>query len=341
MKKFCIIFIVLVSLLGCAHSRKATYSELRQRTDNLLSETENKPTGPAQSLITEIPGKAGEQTEKKTEEISFLKPNEQDVKLGIFPSPDAEEVYFEETGTSTVDKYGRMIDCENRARDNAIDKVLTKSGSEAFLGFTDVLAQTAHGPYEFVGRYLLSWARGIVQYEKPVLIRSVPTDDGIKCEVLVKGRIVKKGKPDPSYNIIKTQLDRQVYQEGENVNISLTVTYDSYLYLFSVDEDLNVWLIYPNKYSTDNRVVAGDKFTYPPQDSQVGLKAIVASNRESSAEALHIVTTRNTQLVTFNEAEEKRVGDFTLFSLGDLPQMMKRLNKLNRQEWTNERLHRT
>lgn len=323
MMKTGLIFIAFVCLFGCISPRRANQSDLRQSTDTLLSEADRqRGNHPIQRESTQSSGQKTQQAEKAINEA-------------VFPLPDTEAVAFDETGVGTVDKYGRLIDCESRARDDAIDNALKKSGMEAFLGITDILSQTAGGPHEFVSRYLWSWARGIVQYEKPIPLSSTQIEGGMRCEVLVKGRIVKKGRPDPSYRIINSELDRPVYQDGENVNVSFSVTYDSYLYLFSIDENLNVWLIYPNKYFADNRVVAGSKFKYPP-DNQVALKAVVASDRNSSAEVLHIVATKNTPLVTLHEVQEKKVADYVLFSLGDLSQMMERLAKLDREAWTME-----
>jgi len=83
---------------------------------------------------------------------------------------------------------------------------------------------------------------------------------------------------DPSGDAIPT------YQVGEDVKISVRVDDSSWVYIFDVRPSGEITQIFPNRYSSDNRLSAGETRTFPPSGARyvfsieppLGLSKVIA-----------------------------------------------------------------
>jgi hypothetical protein len=116
--------------------------------------------------------------------------------------------------------------------------------------------------------------------------------------------------------------------------VSFRLSRDAHVYIFSIDEEQNAHLIFPNTVWRESRVEAGTDFVYPPKGSAVGLAAALPEGRDRAVEMLQVVATKKTPLLTVDGLREKDVGIYKTLSAGTLEHVMSKLGKLDRDEWT-------
>ncbi|MBU2572639.1 MAG: DUF4384 domain-containing protein [Elusimicrobia bacterium] len=329
--------IILAGLLtGCAGPQGHKTESLRLRAAALLTEAEN----PAVNHVRP-PGREAGKDEKTAGTAPILPPIEPGSSPVIKTKPPFSDrtetsIAFEETGKSFTSEYEQPVKCAQRAEQEALMKAMRKAGVDVIYGFADALAQAGDRSREFISRYFLTWSRGIARWDRVGEPRKSIEAGGVACEITIKGEIAQKGGPDPAYNILLDGggLDKTIYQEGEDVAVSFRITRDSYLYIFSVDEENKTWLVFPNRYLKENRIAAGAGFHYPPAGSGLQMKAALPSGRTDAMEVLHIIGVKNNRLLDLEETKEFKLNDYFLLDFGDFSKLAERLGKLDRSEWT-------
>jgi hypothetical protein len=83
------------------------------------------------------------------------------------------------------------------------------------------------------------------------------------------------------------------YQLGEDLNFQVTSARDGRLWVVRVDPDDEAVVIYPNAYTGDNTVLAGENVQIPPAGADWGLEA---SEPLGESIVAFIVTTENTDI---------------------------------------------
>jgi hypothetical protein len=64
--------------------------------------------------------------------------------------------------------------------------------------------------------------------------------------------------PPTQESLIRVATDKETYAPGEQIEITIQVTRESYLYLYDIDPAGTVTLLYPNRFQPDSRVSAGE-----------------------------------------------------------------------------------
>jgi len=332
-----ILFVCAILIYGCATQKQVRKVDLRAKLDNAFREleSEEKKQGISKSEKQKYEEKELTQKPKLSDKSQALK--EPDTKEPV----NKEVTEFEEIGEGVASKYERNIDAEKRAEEDALSKALKKTGADIYYGFSDTLAQYGKTQYQFVAQYLYTWSSGLSTWERVGNPEFIATEDGgTKCKLKIKGKIYSKGSPDPNYEIRldlkdeKLGFDKPAYYSGDEVKLSFWTTKDSYITILNVDEEQNVSLIYPNKFSESALVKAGSIFTIP-DNSAIALKVILPEGRTETIELLHIIATKKEPLFLPEETKEIFSGEYKISSLGDLKKVIERLAKLNRSDWTS------
>jgi len=243
-----------------------------------------------------------------------------------------QEFEFIAVGTGLSTKYERPIDAEKRAEEDALAKVVKKSGVNVYSSFQDVMAQYGSSSYQFVGRYLGVWTTNLVEYEKiaPAVCGS---DGGLsRCTMKIKGKVYFKGDPDPNFEL-QAALGKPAYFNGDNVNLKVKLTKDAYITVLNCDEDGNVSLVFPNSQTRDNFLTAGKELNIP-DDLPFQLKAVLPQGRFETGEILHVIATKIQPLVLLDTLKEEKNGGFISYSMGGLKDLVAKLSKFNRSDWT-------
>ncbi len=74
--------------------------------------------------------------------------------------------------------------------------------------------------------------------------------------VAPKGIIINP--PDPTGLTVRVWVDKGAYAVGEKIQIHYEVNQDAYVYIYDIDADGKVSMIFPNYYSQNNYVAAGE-----------------------------------------------------------------------------------
>lgn len=312
MKRF---IFLLLALHGCASLPKAP--DLRPNADELFKELET--TGDNKSAASN---------------------NEARSQVDI-PAPPPHAFKFEEVGSWKMSKAETQLYAERQAENDALAKALRSSGAEAYYGFSDVLSQQAGDGAESVSRYLQIWSKGIFNWERIGKAEFIPTNDGMfQCSVRIKGKVVFDGEPDPGFEITfrsggnELGLSRTVLKEGESVEFSALLTKPAFLQVLSVDQDQNVYLVYPNSFSKFKKVQAGQVFNFPQAGAGLALQAALTDGMTQTTEVIHVIATKAVPLFAQSDFVESEAGGYKALSVGKLQEVMSKLAKLKRSDWT-------
>jgi hypothetical protein len=248
----------------------------------------------------------------------------------------AEDVLeFESLGEGIASKHQTQLDAEKYALEDALSEVAQVAGVNVQLGVTDVIGKRGERSYELFHEYIFLWASAQVEYSKVGSPEcTVLPEGGIKCTLKIRGKAYFRGYPDADFNI-EASLDKAAYFEGENVNLTVSVSKDAYITVLNVDEEGNVCLIYPNKYTKAKALKAGETLLIPGEDMPIELKTFIPRGRNESLELLHIIATKDQPLFTEKDIkEEKAEGNFIIFSLGKIEDLSRKLAQYERSRWT-------
>ena len=126
---------------------------------------------------------------------------------------------------------------------------------------------------------------------------------------------------------------RPLYRNGESVSFSVKLSQKAYLYVFSVDEDQNAYLLFPNARMRENLLDAGKAVSFPDRRYGIKVNAALLPGKDGASEILHLVASKQ-PLLTLEETQEKTAGDFKLLSAGTMPSLMEKLGALERSLWS-------
>ena len=243
-----------------------------------------------------------------------------------------EVLEFEAEGEGTSTKYERPIEAEKRAEEDAVSKATKEAGVSVYSGFQSVMEETANTSYQFVGKYINVWSTALVSYDKAGPVACAFAGEMYRCSVKIRGKVYFKGEPDPNFEL-KTDLSKPSYFAGDNVNMKVSRTKDAYITVLNCDEDGQVTLIYPNRHARDNFLPAGKELNIP-DDLPFQLKATLPAGRPEAGEILHVIATKSQPLVLLDALKEEKNGGFVSYSLGGVKDLVTKLSKFTRTDWT-------
>jgi hypothetical protein len=116
------------------------------------------------------------------------------------------------------------------------------------------------------------------------------------------------GKPDPSFKL-QLDLNKQVYQNGDEVIFHVKASKDCYLTILNLAADDSVYVLFPNDIRRDCRMISGTQLEFPStEDRERGLRIRVAtlSGHSEDNEMIKIIATK--QDVPFLDVSESSTG---------------------------------
>lgn len=148
-------------------------------------------------------------------------------------------------------------------------------------------------------------------------------------KVLVKPVFPEKGERIQ----VKLGLTKSALKEGEEIRISYQVNKDSYVYIYSIASDNSVTLLFPNKMSPDNKILADTGYYYPPDECPIKLTAECLPNVKElqMTEKVKIIATRKKEIVLEDFKQGFLVYDAS--STGLISELERRLRQLEWADW--------
>ena len=273
---------------------------------------------------------------KNTETATIIPsvPQAQDTASAMVTEDEEGDSVFTATGYGTASKYERLMDAQLRADQDALAAAVNRTGADIVSGYSDLLSQAGKNDTQAVSRYLLSMSAAAVSWARvsPPVCGMGP-DGSTKCTVSIHGRIRQRGPRDASFNILLSDDLKPMYKNGESVSFTAHLSQKAYLYIFSVDEEQNAYMVFPNTAMRSNLLEPGQKVQFPDKLAGVSLTAALLPQRDGASEILHLVACKQ-PLLTLEDTREKATGQFKLISAGTMSSLMGKLGALDRDQWT-------
>lgn len=141
--------------------------------------------------------------------------------------------------------------------------------------------------------------------EKNLIHKEIKIDGQNLVKVVVlKVKVGKqKGKKDP-YFTVTANLNRDIFKEGEELELSVQSSKDCYITVFNICSDDSVFVLFPNQYRQDNFIKAGELFKLPNEnDRATGLSfpSRLLEGKDKDVEMIKILATKkNMSLLASN-----------------------------------------
>ncbi len=185
---------------------------------------------------------------------------------------------------------------KEEARSLAIKDAMRKA-VEQVVG-VDILAETIAINFRLSGDIVKAMPYGRV-LEREIIEEGVDevreegkTTPSLIYRVKIKANVVEeKGNRDPYFKI-KTTLNRDVFREGDDMEIKVTPTRDCYITIFNLLEDEKVLILIPNRYKKENFIKANETFNFPDEgDMRRGIRFIAHTEegRKAVIETFYIL----------------------------------------------------
>lgn len=159
---------------------------------------------------------------------------------------------------------------------------------------------------EMISEIINSSAKGLIVSEKVLDGTKCSERDGILfCKARIEAHILPLHSELRSRNRLDVSVQRYdkvtpakslIFQDNDEVRIKVTPAEDSYLSIFSVDNNSNVIKLYPNEYSPARKTSAKKEFIFPDESLKskgVKLKATVPANKQKAVEVVLVIATRH------------------------------------------------
>jgi len=171
-----------------------------------------------------------------------------------------------------------------------------------------------------------------VVLEKKIISSKIVTDEknAIKVVTLNVRIGTQKGKKDPYFNI-KAALNKTVFKESEELELTVQATKNCYLNVINICSDNTVYIIFPNQYRNNNFLKAGDTFIIPNDDDKaMGLSFPTRLNagKESENEIIKIIATKEKFLLLASD----QVSEFGPYEMA-LKKLLSLLIEIPRSEF--------
>ncbi|MEK6651415.1 MAG: DUF4384 domain-containing protein [Nitrospirota bacterium] len=183
-------------------------------------------------------------------------------------------------------------EAKDLARQKARDMAIEEAVGSFIKGSTIVYN------YQLAEDIVSSLRRGIIVAEE-VLNEGFVTPEGKGQSLVYNVTLRLKVKPVPIEGrkgfTVSLTLNRQVFRVGENVEIRVKPTEDSYIYIFNIFQHDMVTLLIPNRHLTNNYVKANTELVFPGAGLNkhgIGLAAFLPAGATRATERVKVIATK-------------------------------------------------
>jgi hypothetical protein len=175
---------------------------------------------------------------------------------------------------------------KSEARKIAIDNA-RREAVEKVVG-VDILAETMVINYNVSGDIIRTIPHGKVIGQEIIKedIELIPAKNKgeapyLAYRVQLRANVIKeKGQTDVFFRLT-AELNRNVFKEGDLIEIKVTPSKDCYLSIFNILEDETALILFPNRFQQNNFVKANTTFIFPSSNIHGGISG--ASMKFNSA----------------------------------------------------------
>ncbi|MBC8214022.1 MAG: DUF4384 domain-containing protein [Candidatus Marinimicrobia bacterium] len=238
-------------------------------------------------------------------------PNEEIIKLGSnwFQTTSWIEIHDDITPALAKEK------AINQALTNIIEfssGVEIKSNSLSIMSETNMKMDIDH-----FSQIINSMSNGII-LEKEILKEETKIIDGYLLSIVtIRAKTGKlEGKSDPFFKL-EANLNRENYQQGDEMIININSTKDCFVYVFNILSDETVSALLPNQYISDNFLQKGKSLRVPPAEGKITKFRVDLPEDKTQA-------TEMIMILGIKTIEDEHYKDFDL-TMGNYKMAMKEL----------------
>ena len=185
--------------------------------------------------------------------------------------------------------------------------------------------------------------RGVIVEEK-ILRRGVgETQDGHGAlyQTRIKARV--RGIPVERRGTfaVAARLNRNVFNEGDEVELRLTPSQDAYLYIFNVGPDEHITVLAPNSHEGETILKANREYRFPSEtllSKKVKLKTWLLPGTTRSSEKLKVVVTRQPVSLLKGKVAEGVFMEYKPTETALLIDLMQTLGAMDPADWAETTL---
>jgi hypothetical protein len=202
---------------------------------------------------------------------------------------------------------------QSKAKENATNLALKKiiehySGVHISSTAISILGETNNTiDIDHFSQIINSMTQGLI-LEKEILetgIKTINTTQ-IYC-VTLKAKVgTLKGDDDPFFKL-DAQLNRDHYQEGDEMVIDISTTKDCFIFVFNIYGDNTVSSLLPNQYNDNNFLQKGYSLQLPPKTGKITtLRVGLEPDKKQSTEMIMVLAVKP------NESVKDKNFDFNM-----------------------------
>jgi hypothetical protein len=271
----------------------------------------------------------------KAEVASILQRSRGQSEAAIQPPEPKDGIWVTAEGIVLLSDDTTMGEAKVRARDEARRKAI-----EQAVG-TFVKAHTVVYNSQVAEDLVQSLVRGMVVEERVIdeTASYLTTDAGsniLQYSTKIRAKVVPIRVEHRGDFAVKAVLNKSLFQDGEEMQITAVSTRDAYLHIFSVGQDDIVTVLYPNRFVADGFVAAEKQLVFPDEAQRMlGLKLRVfppQGSKKGMEKIKFVATTKKIDLTKGTIRE----GVFQMYPGKDsalVTDLLKELARLDESEW--------
>ncbi len=235
-----------------------------------------------------------------------------------------------------------LDEARGRARDEARRNALEQAVG-VFVRATSVVHNS-----QIADELISSVARGVIEEEQWTDERIEEVKGGKRAGTLVSVyhtrlkalirpvRVERRGAFE-----LRASLNKHVFQDGEEALITVRSSQPAYVHLFSVTQDGNVTLLFPNRLVAKNLLGADQDLVFP-SDSQkalgIRLRVMLPPGSKRVVEHIKVIATRKPITLAKEESSGSVFRTFASREAGLIQHVVKNLALLEDEDWTETTL---
>ena len=136
---------------------------------------------------------------------------------------------------------------------------------------------------------------GIILEKEIIEEENITQNKHIYKILTLKVKVGKQGGEDDPYFTLKASLNKDYYQDGDQLFLEVIPLKDCYITVLNIMSDENVATLFPNEFRNDNFVQANEMFLLPNEnDTKLGIKFVVGllPEKEEDSEIIKIIATK-------------------------------------------------
>ena len=202
-----------------------------------------------------------------------------------------------------------------QAKEKAISRALKKiiesySGVEVSSTSLSILAETnLEMDLDHFSQLTSTMSSGMI-LEKKILEGKLIGSDFYT--VTLKAKVGKlEGENDPLFKL-EADLNRESYQNGDEMIINISSSKDCYVYVFNILSDETVSALLPNQYLEENYLAKGTSIRVPPEKGKITKFRVDLPEGKSQATGMILVLGIKADKDTKSKDFDLNIGDYKM-----------------------------